>query len=484
MSSSLTAPQTRPWAALWAIIIGYFMILVDATIVTVAIPTISSELHTDTDTVIWVTSAYLLAYAVPLLVAGRLGDRFGPKSLYQLGLALFTPASLGCGLSTSIGMLIIARAVQGVGAALMTPQTLTVITRLFPPQQRGPAMSVWGATAGAATLVGPILGGLLVGAWGWEWIFYVNIPVGVVGFILAQRLLPKFATMKQRFDTVGVVLSGVGLLLLVFGIQEGNTYNWGTIRGPITVWSLIVVGTAFLVAFVLWEARQGDNALMPLRLFRNRSFALANTAITTIGFAITIFALPIILWAQVVQGFTTIQSALLLLPMAIVTVALSPVFGQKLGQWSPPLVASFGVLCFIGGLTWMAWAIGHNAPWPMTIAPSALIGVANASMWGALSVTATRDLDPRQAGAGSGVFNATRQFGSVLGSAAIAAMIDARITANFPPHATDANQTAGPLPTFLHGPFAEAMGQSLLLPAGVVVLALLACLALPRGSSR
>lgn len=294
-------------------------------------------------------------------------------------------------------------------------------------------MSIWGATAGAATLVGPNLGGLLVGAWGWEWIFYVNIPIGVLGFILAQRLLPSFATTARKLDTVGVILSGIGLLLVVFGIQEGATYDWGTMYGPITVWSVIAVGLLFLIAFVIWEARQGEHALMPLRLFRDRGFALANTAITANGFAITIFALPIILWAQDVRGFTTIQSALLLLPMAVVTVALSPIFGQKLGQWSPRLVASFGVLCFIGGLIWLARLIGHNAEWGNLIAPSALIGVANASMWGALSVTATRNLDPSQAGAGSGVFNATRQFGSVLGSAAIAAVIDARATANSPP---------------------------------------------------
>ena len=175
-------PPTNPWPALWALVIGFFMILVDTTIVAVANPAIKAALDPATnslDNVVWVTSAYLLAYAVPLLITGRLGDRFGPKNIYLIGLTIFTLASLGCGLSSSLGMLIAARAVQGIGAALMTPQTMAVITRTFPPHRRGAAMGLWGATAGVATLAGPLAGGLLVDGFGWEWIFFINIPVGV-----------------------------------------------------------------------------------------------------------------------------------------------------------------------------------------------------------------------------------------------------------------------------------------------------------------
>ncbi|HTM86025.1 MAG TPA: MFS transporter, partial [Mycobacterium sp.] len=178
-------------------VVGFFMILVDSTIVAVANPTIMADLHVGYDTVIWVTSAYLLAYAVPLLVAGRLGDRFGPKNLYLIGLAVFTVASLGCGLSGSIGTLITARVVQGVGAALLTPQTLSTITRIFPADRRGVAMSIWGATAGVATLVGPLAGGVLVDALGWEWIFFVNVPVGVIGLVMAVRLIPVLPTQPH-----------------------------------------------------------------------------------------------------------------------------------------------------------------------------------------------------------------------------------------------------------------------------------------------
>src|SRR6478752_1871495 len=216
----------RPWPALFALCLGFFMILVDTTIVSVATPAIISDLHADVNSVVWVTSAYLLAYAVLVLITGRLGDRYGPKNLYLLGLTVFTLASLWCGFTTTIEMLILARVVQGVGAALLTPQTMSVITRIFPADRRGQAMALWGATAGVATLVGPILGGILVDAFGWEWIFFINIPVGVVGFVLAVRWVPKLDIRMHKFDWLGVALSGVGMFLLVFGIQQGHKYHW------------------------------------------------------------------------------------------------------------------------------------------------------------------------------------------------------------------------------------------------------------------
>ena len=196
----------NPWPALWALVLGFFMILVDSTIVSVATPAIMADLGVSVDAVVWVTSAYLLAYAVPLLVTGRLGDRFGPRRVYLVGLVVFTLASLWCGLTGTLGELIAARVVQGLGAALMTPQTMAVITRTFPAENRGRAMSLWGAVAGVATLVGPILGGVLVDGLGWEWIFFINVPVGVVGFLVAVRLVPELPTHVRRFDLVGVAL--------------------------------------------------------------------------------------------------------------------------------------------------------------------------------------------------------------------------------------------------------------------------------------
>ena len=243
------ADNVNPWNALWAMMVGFFMILLDSTIVAVANPSIMVKLGTGYDTVIWVTSAYLLAYAVPLLVSGRLGDRFGPKNLYVIGLAVFTAASLWCGLSGTIGMLITARVVQGIGAAVMSPQTLSLITRIFPPERRGVAMSVWGATAGVATLVGPLAGGVLVDALGWAWIFFVNVPIGLIGLGLAVWLIPDLPTQKHRFDLVGVGLSGVGMFLIVFSLQEGQSSNWAP-----WIWAVLVAGIGFMTAFVYWQS--------------------------------------------------------------------------------------------------------------------------------------------------------------------------------------------------------------------------------------
>lgn len=256
----------KPWPALWSLVVGFFMILIDTTIVSVANPRIMEGLNTDINAVIWVTSAYLLAYAVPLLITGRMGDRFGPKNLYLIGLVVFTLASLWCGFSQDIGMLIAARAVQGLGAAMMTPQTMAVITRIFPPDRRGAAMGLWGATAGMAVLVGPILGGVLADGLGWEWIFFVNVPIGVVAFILVTRFVPTLTTHSHKFDIPGVVLSAAGMFLLVFGIQEGQTYDWGTINGVVSVWGLIIAGVVVLALFVVWQQileRRGGEPLLP-----------------------------------------------------------------------------------------------------------------------------------------------------------------------------------------------------------------------------
>jgi EmrB/QacA subfamily drug resistance transporter len=270
--------DVRPWPALFALCLGFFMILVDTTIVTVATPDIIADLHADVNSVVWVTSAYLLAYAVPVLITGRLGDRFGHKNLYLIGLTVFTLASLWCGLTTSIGMLIAARVVQGFGASMLTPQTMAVITRIFPADRRGQAMALWGATAGVAMLVGPVLGGILVDGLGWEWIFFINVPVGVIGFFLALRLVPRLETHTHTFDWLGVALSGLGMFFLVYGIQQGHKYHWNA-------WVLvsIIAGLLLFAVFVLWQSRNKNEPLVPLGLFADRNFSVSNVAISALS---------------------------------------------------------------------------------------------------------------------------------------------------------------------------------------------------------
>ncbi len=453
----------NPWHALWAMLVGFFMILVDATIVSVANPSIMAALGASYDSVIWVTSAYLLAYAVPLLVAGRLGDRFGPKNLYLLGLTVFTAASLWCGLAESIGVLIIARVVQGFGAALLTPQTLSTITRIFPAAGRGVAMSLWGATAGVATLVGPLAGGLLVDGLGWQWIFFVNVPVGIVGVLLALRLIPQLDTQKQRFDLLGMALSGIGMFMIVFALQEGQSHNWAP-----WVWGTITGGIGVMAAFLFWQYVNPHDPLVPLRIFRDRDFSLSNIGVATIGFVVTAMIVPVMFYAQEVCGLSPTRSALIVAPMAVASGVLAPFVGRIVDRSHPRPVIGFGFSLVAISMTWLSFELMPATPIWRVVLPLTVTGVGMAFIWSPLAATATRNLPPHLAGAGSGVYNTTRQVGSVLGSAGVAAFMTWRISGELGPAAAASAGGDGAvsvLPAFLQEPFSAAMSQTLLLPA-------------------
>lgn len=484
MSQSSASVDTRsPWPGLWALVIGFFMILVDTTIVSVANPAIKAALDPQTanlDNVVWVTSAYLLTYAVPLLITGRMGDRFGPKNIYLIGLAIFTLASLACGLSTSLELLIAARAVQGIGAALMTPQTMAVITRTFPANRRGAAMGLWGATAGVATLVGPLAGGLLVDGFGWEWIFFINIPVGIVAFVLAWRLVPKLETNPHRFDIPGVILSAAALFLIVFGLQEGEQFDWAP-----WIWVMIAAGVVVLAVFVWTQALTKHEPLVPLELFRERNFSIANLTIAAVGFTVTSMSLPLMFFIQLARGLTPTQSALLLIPMAVLSGVLAPFAGRLLDRTDPRLLLVPGLLLVSGSLFWYSSLMNADTPILMFLLPSALMGIGNAGMWGPLATTATRMLPPRQAGAGAGIYNTTRTIGSVIGSAAIAAFMQARLEANLPgaAGASGAEFGSGSLPPAVVDGFSLAMSQTVLLPAVILLIGVVAVLFLHRPTS-
>ena len=471
-------PVTHPWPALWALCLGFFMILVDMTIVSVATPALIEDLQADVNAVVWVTSAYLLAYAGPVLITGRLGDRFGQKRLYMIGLAVFTVSSLWCGLTGSVEGLITARVFQGLGAAMMTPQTMAIITRIFPADQRGKAMSLWGATAGVATLVGPLLGGILVDGLGWEWIFFVNVPVGIVGLVAAARLVPHLETHPHRFDWLGVALSGIGMVALVFGIQEGHQYDWGTIKGWVSVPLLIGVGIALLAAFLVWQVLNRAEPLVPLELFRDRNFSLANVAISSMGLAVTAMGFPIMLYAQLVRGLSPTRAALLLVPMAIMSIILAPIVGKMTDRVHPRLLATFGFLAVMVSFIWLSQVMTpDSATWEILL-PMTLLGTGSAFVWAPTSATATRNLPMQRAGAGAGIYNATRQVGSVLGSAAIAVLIDSRLAANgltFSPSEGSAAGGGG-LPAQVLEPFSTSMAQSMWLPAGILVFGVVASL--------
>lgn len=446
--------------------LGFFMILVDSTIVSVAIPAISEGLGASYNEVIWVNSAYLLAYAVPLLITGRLGDRFGPRTIYLIGLALFTASSLACGLASSSTALIIARAFQGLGGAMVTPQTMSVMIRTFSPKERGGAMGVWGATAGLATVTGPLLGGVLVDASGWPWIFFVNVPVGVLGLILAWVYVPRLEKTNRHFDWVGVALSSVSMFCLVFGIQEAQHFGWDW-----RVWALLVVGAVTMALFFRWQSRQGDRALVPVALFYDRNFSLAGATISTVGFAISTYIIPWMIYVQTVQGFSPTKAALLVLPSGLISGFLSPYIGKLTNTHDPKPFAIAGLTLAAVSMAASALITTPDVDPQWMYAVSALYGVANSMMWGPLSMIATRNLDPRLAGAGSSVYNTTRQIGAVIGSAAIAAMMSSQLAAKLGGDASEmatAGQTTGVLPAPLHEPFAQAMSNSIWLPSAVI----------------
>ncbi len=482
-----TAPAGSPWPALWALVIGFFMILVDSTIVSVATPALMDAFGASINEVMWVTSSYLLGYAVPLLITGRLGDRVGPKRVYLVGLTVFTLASLWCGLTGDLGLgigaLITARAVQGLGASMMTPQTMAVITRTFPAERRGSAMALWGATAGVATLVGPLLGGVLIDGLGWEWIFFVNVPVGLVGLVLAARLVPRLETHTHRFDLLGVALSAVGLFCVVFGIQEGQSYDWGTISGFLSVPLLIVTGAVLLVVFVVWQGLNRGEPLVPLGLFRDRNFSLANVGITAMGFTVVAMIFPVMIWAQGVRGLSPTMAALLLAPSSVMSFVLAPLAGRLTDRVHPRLLVGGGTFLLAAGIVLMARAMTPDAPLWHVLVAQFVLGVANPFIWGPLSTAATRNLPPQRAGAGAGVYNTTRQMGSVLGSAAIAVLLEARLAARLGGGAAPAGGmaegmagSAGPMPPGVAEPFSRALAESMYLPALVILVGLVAAL--------
>nr|WP_187352396.1 DHA2 family efflux MFS transporter permease subunit [Dietzia kunjamensis] len=437
-------------------VIGFFMILVDQTIVAVATDAFVTQLGATTNQVIWVTSAYLLAYVVPLLFTGRLGDQIGPRRVSIAGLVLFTGASLWCGLAPDIETLIVARVFQGFGAALLTPQSLSVITRVFAPARRGAAMGAWGAVAGIASVVGPVFGGVLIDAFDWRWIFFVNIPFGVLAVVLVWLWVPVLETRSRSYDVAGIVLSAVGMFLLVFGIQQGEEHGWGG-----TTAGFIAAGVVGLTVFVWWQSRVRTEPLVPLRLFRDRNFSIGTFGVSTIGFVTAGTMVPLMFYLQGVKELSPTRAGMMLLPMALIAGVLAPLVGRWADRLDPRIFTGVGYFSYAVSLFWLALVMDAQTSIPVLLGPIALMGVANGCVWAPTSSTAMRRLELASAGAGSGVYNTTRQVGAVLGSAAIGALVQARFVA--------------------HGDIGQAVADAMFLPAVVVLLGGLATMAFRTG---
>jgi EmrB/QacA subfamily drug resistance transporter len=450
--------RANPWAALSALCIGFFMILLDTTIVSIAIPAMVRGLHTDLNNVIWVISIYLLTYAVPMLFTSRLGDRFGPKRVFLAGMIVFTGASLWCGLAGTAGMLIAARGVQGLGAALMTPQTLAFITHLFPPAKRGAAMGMWGGIAGLATITGPLLGGVLVDNFGWEWIFFVNVPVGVVGIVMAVLLVPDWQPRHSHsFDVLGIVLSGAGLCLLVFGLQNGQHYDWGTVFGGVTITEIIIGGLVLFAAFVVWQRFNRREPLVPLRVFDNRNFSTGAVTATAIGFAMTGMFVPLVVYIQNVLGLTPTRAGLLTAPMSLLAGIIAPFVGRLSDRRNAKYLVMVGFVALAGGLAILAVQARADTT-ALELVPALLVmGVGTGFVFAPMSNIAMRSVEPALAGTASGIFNTSRQVGGVLGSAAIGVLLQARIAASM---TSEASAAAAKLPPQYRAEFVDRLARS------------------------
>ncbi|MEV4538200.1 DHA2 family efflux MFS transporter permease subunit [Asanoa sp. NPDC049518] len=452
-------PQERPgnpWLILATLCLGFFMILLDTTIVNIAIPDMSTSLDASLDQILWIVNAYVLVYAVLLITAGRLGDIFGPKRLFVLGLVVFTAASAACGLASTPEQLIVFRVIQGVGGALLTPQTLSTITVIFPADKRGVAFGIWGSVAGIATVAGPTLGGYLVTDFGWEWIFFVNVPVGILTIALALVAMPDLRlNRRHRLDWTGTGLATVGLFLLVFGLIEGEPHDWGRVWGPITIIEVIGAGVLVLAVFLYHQyvSRAGE-PLVPFTIFKDRNFAVMSWVSAAIAFSMLGLFLPLVIYLQSVLGLTALQAGIAVAPLSLLSMVIAPFAGRAAdrpaGKWV--LTAGLALWC-AGNATVVGLAKVGTGQWGLL--PGLLIAGAGLGMvFAPLQTIAMRNVAPQQAGAASGLINTARQLGGVIGSAAVGALLQAQLADKL---TASARTNAADLPPDVRQPFVDAV---------------------------
>jgi EmrB/QacA subfamily drug resistance transporter len=422
------ANPTNPWLVLVVLTTGFFMIMLDTTIVNVAIPAMSAGLNTTLDQILWVLNSYILVYAVLLITAGRLGDLYGQRTLFAVGLAIFTVASALCGFAQDANQLIVARILQGVGGALLTPQTLAILTSLFPPERRGAAFGIWAGVAGLATLAGPTLGGAIVTYIDWRWIFFVNVPIGVAALIATFAIIPDLRPGRRHgWDIVGVVLAIGGLFGVIFGLIEGERFNWGEIGSyVITIPEVIGAGALLLVLFVIWERYQ-EEPLVPLSLFEDRNFAVTNWIAAAIAFGMMSLFLPIVIYLQSVRDFTALTAGLTLAPMSLTSMFVAPFAGRLADRIGGKYILMTGIFVFAIGFGTLTYVAGPDSTWINFLVPAIVAGAGMGMTFAPMTTVAMRNISPRMAGAASGVLNTTRQVGAAVGSAIVGALLQNRL---------------------------------------------------------
>jgi EmrB/QacA subfamily drug resistance transporter len=416
------AEENRRWWTLGALCFALFMIMLDNTVVNVALPAIQKDLRISTAELEWTITAYALTFATLLLTGGKLGDLVGRRRIFTIGLVIFTVSSLLCGLSSSAPELIGARAVQGVGAALMMPSTLSIISATFDVRERGTAIGIWAGVSAMALAIGPLLGGIITEHISWNWIFYVNVPIGIAAVFAAIFVVPesKDTSRNQRLDLPGLLTSGIGLLSLVYALIEANQYGWTSAR----ILALFAVAVVSLAAFVLLEMHQRV-PMLDLSLFRSGTFAGANLVailVTLAMFGIFVF-FPI--YMQSFRGWSPVQAGAALLPWTVMIVIFAPIAGKLSDRVGSRWLMASGMAVVAVCCVLLSTVNLHSSFWHML--PAFILGGLGMSfVMTPMSAAAMGAAPVSKAGVASGVLNTFRQVGVALGIAIMGAIVAGR----------------------------------------------------------
>jgi EmrB/QacA subfamily drug resistance transporter len=400
-----------------------FMIVLDNLIVASALPSIERSLHTSLGNAQWVLDAYILTFAVLILTGAAFGERFGRRRVFIAGLLIFTAASAAGALAGSLGALVAARTAQGVGSAILMPLTLTILASAFPPERRNAALGIWSAIAGIGVAAGPLAGGAITSALSWHWIFWINVPVGVVVALLSPRLLEETRGRHEPIDVGGLALASAGLLGIVWATVRGNDAGWLS-ASTLVAYGL---GIALLVAFVAWESRR-EHAMLPLKFFSDSSFTVSNVAGFFLHFAMFGTFLMVIQFLAEVRGESPVMSGVWTLPWTVMPLILSPV-GARLGErFGAALPAAAGLALVAGGAFEIA-AVVHPDTTPLAVVPGLVsIGIGVAMVLPNIAALAIGAVDAPDIGKASGTLSTARQLGSVFGTAVAVAIFQAGAT--------------------------------------------------------
>ncbi|WP_027007878.1 MFS transporter [Conexibacter woesei] len=414
--------STKPRAG-WTFVIvsvALFMVTLDNLVVSTALPTIRVDLGASLESLEWTVNAYTLAFAVLLLTGAALGDRFGRKRMFGIGIGLFTLASAAAALAPSADALVAARAIQGVGAAMVLPLTLTLLSEAIPVERRGLAIGAWSGISGLGVALGPVVGGAVVDGISWHWIFWLNVPIGIGLVPLSRRFLTESHGPADKLDLPGIGLAGLGLLGIVFGIVRGEALGWTSA----SILGALAAGAALLVAFVVWEHR-APAPMLPLRFFKSRAFTATNATSLAMFFGVfgSIFLLS--QFFQTTQGLSPLQSGLRVLPWTIMPMFVAPVAGilsDRIG--ARPLMAS-GLALQAIAIAWLAAVVTPTVAYSAVLVPFVLAGTGMALVFAPAANSVLGSVRPEEAGQASGATNAIRELGGVLGVAVLASVFNA-----------------------------------------------------------